>query len=45
MELDNLWKITTYTVTDQGTREYQQDAAKAVTNGNMAFAVLCDGIK
>ena len=44
MELDNLWKIRTYTVTDQGTREYQQDAAKAVTNGNMAFAVLCDGM-
>lgn len=44
MELDNLWKIETYTVTDQGTREYQQDAAKAVTDGRSAFAVLCDGM-
>lgn len=34
MELDNLWKIETYTMTDQGTREYQQDAAKAVTDGS-----------
>ena len=44
MELDNLWKIETYTMTDQGTREYQQDAAKAVTDGRSAMAVLCDGM-
>ncbi len=44
MELDNLWKIETYTVTDQGTREYQQDAARAVTDGRSAMAVLCDGM-
>lgn len=44
MELDSLWKIDTYTATDQGTREYQQDAAKVITDGNSALAVLCDGM-
>lgn len=44
MGFDNSWKVKTYSLTDQGTREYQQDAAKVVTYGTFTMAVICDGM-
>lgn len=41
---ENPMKVQVFTITDQGTREYQQDAMYAETRGTLAVAVLCDGM-
>lgn len=44
MESQKIWKIESYIMADQGTREYQQDAACVQIDGNVGMAVLCDGM-
>ena len=48
MDLENTlemhMKIEYYSLTDQGTREYQQDAAYGEVQENLGMAVLCDGM-
>lgn len=43
-EQESFFHIEHYLVTDQGTREYQQDAGAVEAEGNVAAAVLCDGM-
>lgn len=42
--LDDASAVRFYAATDQGTREYQQDAAFAESRGALAMAILCDGM-
>lgn len=42
--LKNPMNVQVFTITDQGTREYQQDAMYAEARGALAVAVLCDGM-
>jgi protein phosphatase len=44
MELDHPLKIEFYTISDQGTREYQQDTSYVEVRGDVGMAVVCDGM-